>query len=104
MRARVCLTVKRATLLLSHSPEQSITQKKIEAYLGAVPSALSQDEDPKSMMQRSKITELYCLHVLPRVGDWDYAKEFTQMSTDIDDEQREVCTPIPSPRASLDYV
>jgi len=48
------------------------------------------------MAQRSKITELYCLHVLPRVGDWDYAKEFTQMSTDIDDEQREVRTPIGS--------
>jgi len=42
------------------------------------------------MVQRSKITELYCLHVLPRVGDWEYAKEFTQISTDIDDEQREV--------------
>jgi hypothetical protein len=81
---------ERATLLHSHCPDQSITQKRIETWLGAAPSPLSQDEDPKSMLQRSKITEIYVLHVLPRVEEWEYAREFAQMSPDIDDEQREV--------------
>ena len=81
----------RATLLLSHSPDQSITQKKIEAYLGAAPCALSQDEGPGSVLQRSQIAEIYVLHVLPRVGEWEYAREFAQMSPDITDDQKEVC-------------
>lgn len=42
------------------------------------------------MLQRSKIAEIYILHVLPRMGDWAYAREFAEMSPDIDDEQREV--------------
>jgi hypothetical protein len=58
--------------------------------MGAAPSALYQDEDPKSMLQRSKITEIYVLHVLPRVGEWEYAREFVQMSPDIDEDQKEV--------------
>jgi hypothetical protein len=78
-------------LLLTHCYKQSITQKKIEAYLGAAPSVLSPDEDPKSMIQRHKITEIYILHVLPAERLWDYAREFTRFSPDIDEEQKEVC-------------
>lgn len=78
----------RATLLLSHSPDQTITQKRIEAFIGAMPS-LHETEDPKSILQRQKISEIYILHVLPRVGEWEYAKEFTQFSPDIDEEQKE---------------
>ncbi|TGZ80921.1 hypothetical protein EX30DRAFT_371938 [Ascodesmis nigricans] len=76
-----------ATLLLSHCPDQSVTQKRIEAFIGAMPNL--QDEDPKSMLQRQKITEIYILHVLPRVGEWEYAKEFAQFSPDIDEDQKE---------------
>lgn len=54
-----------------------------------MPSPL-QDEDPKSISQRAKITEIYILHVLPRVGEWEYAREFAQFSPDIDEEQKEV--------------
>ncbi|KAI5779684.1 hypothetical protein EDC01DRAFT_621019 [Geopyxis carbonaria] len=78
-----------ATLLLSHSPDQTITQKRIETYIGATPIALSPEEDSKSVLQRVKLTEIYILHVLPRVGEWEYAREFTQLSPDIDEEQKE---------------
>ncbi|KAF8241906.1 hypothetical protein K440DRAFT_591510, partial [Wilcoxina mikolae CBS 423.85] len=83
------VVVSLATLLLTHSPDQSITQQKLEAHLGALPSVLSPAEDPHSSLQRSHITEIYVLHVLPRVGQWEYAREFTQMSPDIDEDQRE---------------
>ncbi|KAG0643555.1 hypothetical protein HOY80DRAFT_1007377 [Tuber brumale] len=76
-------------LLLAHSQDQTVTQKKIEAYLSASPSLLGSDDDPKAVSQRVKLMELYILHVLPRVGDWEYAREFTQMSPDLDEEQKE---------------
>lgn len=76
-------------LLLAHSQDQTVTQKKIEAYLSAAPSLLGSDDDPKAVAQRVKLMELYILHVLPRVGDWEYAREFTQMSPDLDEEQKD---------------
>lgn len=80
----------RVTLLLTHSQDQTVTQKKIEAYLSAAPNFLSTDDDTKGVVQRVKLVELYILHVLPRVNDWEYAREFTHMSGDLDDEQKEV--------------
>lgn len=80
----------RVTLLLAHSQDQTVTQKKIEAYLSAAPHLMGQDDDPRGVSQRVKLVELYILHVLPRVGDWEYAREFTHMSGDLDDEQKEV--------------
>lgn len=77
-------------LLLAHSQDQTVTQKKIEAYLSAAPSLLGSDDDPKAVSQRVKLMELYILHVLPRVNDWEYAREFTQMSPDLDEEQKDV--------------
>jgi hypothetical protein len=77
-------------LLLAHSQDQTIAQQKIEAYLSAAPSFLGSDDDPKVVSQRVKLMELYILHVLPRVGDWEYAREFTHMSPDLDEEQKDV--------------
>lgn len=78
------------TLLLAYSQDQSITQKKIEAYLSAAPNTIGTDDDSKGISQRVKLVELYILHVIPRVGDWDYAREFTHTSPDLDDEQKEL--------------
>lgn len=78
------------TLLLAHSQDQSVTQKKIEAYLSAAPNTIGTDDDPKGISQRVKLVELYILHVIPRVGDWDYAREFTNTSPDLDDEQKDL--------------
>lgn len=89
-RQRLIIGWNRVTLLLAHSQDQTVTQKKIEAYLSAAPNLLSTDDDTKGVVQRVKLVELYILHVLPRVGDWEYAREFAHMSGDLDDEQKEV--------------
>ncbi|KAI5821014.1 hypothetical protein BZA77DRAFT_257233 [Pyronema omphalodes] len=81
------VVVSLATLLLSHAPDQRATQKRIEDWMGNCPSAI--DEDVKSVMQRQMIAEIYILHVLPRTGEWEYAREFTMMSPDIDVEIKE---------------
>ncbi|KAL7273653.1 hypothetical protein RUND412_003465 [Rhizina undulata] len=82
------LVIALVMLLLAHSQDQSKTQQKIEAYLSAAPG-VAHDDDPKAISQRVRIIEFYILHVLPRVGEWEYAREFTQMSPELDEEQKE---------------
>ncbi|KAJ2926908.1 hypothetical protein H1R20_g10164, partial [Candolleomyces eurysporus] len=38
-----------------------------------------------------KVLEIYCLHILPKLGQWDYAKEFLQCESELSDSRREVC-------------
>ena len=76
-------------LLLSHAQDQKPTQKRVEAYMSAS-ATLNQEDDPKALSQRIKLMELYVLHILPKVDEWDYAREFTQGSNDLDEEQKEV--------------
>lgn len=76
-------------LLLSHAADQRPTQKRLEAYMSASSSLMGNDEDPKAVAQRVKLMELYILHVLPKVDEWQYAREFTQGSNDLDDDQKE---------------
>ena len=38
-----------------------------------------------------KILELYCLHILPKLEQWDYAKEFLQYESELSPLRREVC-------------
>ena len=73
-----------------HSQDQTMMQKKIEAYLSAAASLLSSGDDPKAVLPRVKLMELDILHILPGVGDWEYAREFTQISPDQDVEQKKV--------------
>lgn len=40
-------------------------------------------------MSRSKILELFTLHVLPRNDEWEYARSFISMSDVLDEERRE---------------
>ena len=101
-----------ATLLLSHSPSQTLNQTHLETYLSAArypsldlsdrfekpsqPSAdcpqqshLNGTDTPRDLQARTKILELYTLQVLPRNGEWQYAREFIAMSQVLDEEQRE---------------
>jgi hypothetical protein len=39
-----------------------------------------------------KVLDMYCLHVLPRLEEWDYAKEFMQYENELPKETREVCS------------
>jgi hypothetical protein len=106
----------RSTLLLAHSPSQSLTQQRLENYLSAsatpnldISSRLQADEfsgripesgrrrpspnggtdTPRDLNTRIKILELYALHVLPRNEEWDYAREFISLSEVLDEEKRE---------------
>jgi hypothetical protein len=40
-----------------------------------------------------KVLEIYCLHLLPRLEQWDYAKEFLQYEEELPPERREVRSP-----------
>jgi hypothetical protein len=37
-----------------------------------------------------KVLELYCLHVLPRLGEWEYVKEFLSYENELSADQRRV--------------
>lgn len=38
-----------------------------------------------------RILEVYCLHVLPRLDDWDYAREFLRYESELPEDRRMVC-------------
>jgi len=37
-----------------------------------------------------KVLELYCLHILPKLGQWDYTKEFLEYESELPVRRREV--------------
>ncbi|KAI9845245.1 MAG: hypothetical protein M1837_005001 [Sclerophora amabilis] len=105
-----------ATLLLTHAPSQSLNQQRLENYLSASahpnldiserfqsqstpgefptmerrPSAQRGGTNtPRDLNSRIQILELYTLHVLPRNDEWDYAREFINISEVLDEERRE---------------
>ena len=102
-----------ATLLLSHSTSQRVNQRKIEAYLAATnrtaveepdhltsigqedittsgqPSHMSYTDTPRFLDSYVKVLEIYTLHVLPRISEWKYAKDFINMSEVLDEDRRE---------------
>ena len=44
----------------------------------------------------AKVLELYCLHVLPRLQDWEYAEDFLAYERDLAPDVRQVCARIHS--------
>ena len=102
-----------ASLLLAQSPTQARNQQHLESYLSAssypsldLTSRLqgldgSQNlsvgqtsrnggtDTPRDLNARVRIIELFTLHVLPRTGEWDYARNFIKMSEILDEEIRE---------------
>ena len=106
------LTVSRATLLLTHMSTQKLNQQRLETYLSASSnpsfdiaahmeaakhgrpniqrSNSSQGTStPRDLNTRLKLLELYTLHVLPKNEEWDYAREFINLSEVLDDDRRE---------------
>ncbi|KAL1999089.1 hypothetical protein VTN02DRAFT_5069 [Thermoascus thermophilus] len=100
-----------ATLLLNHSPSQTLNQQRLETYLSSYgqpdldiaahlqtsPSGsrrrripASGANTPKDLASRVRIVELFTLHVLPRNEEWDYAREFIRMSELLDEERKDV--------------
>ncbi|KAK2753242.1 hypothetical protein FQN54_007933 [Arachnomyces sp. PD_36] len=99
-----------ATLLLSHSPSQTLNQQRLENYLSSygqpdldIVSHMQNPDNqrrrmrtsggtdtPKDLASRVKILELFTLHVLPRNEEWDYAREFINLSEVLDEEKKEL--------------
>ncbi|KAF2456473.1 hypothetical protein BDY21DRAFT_288017 [Lineolata rhizophorae] len=53
------------------------------------PVAASGTTTPAGLHSRLKLLELYSLHVLPALEQWDAAREFIQMSDTLDDERKD---------------
>lgn len=96
------VVVNLATLLLGHMPDQKMNQARLEGFLASsedVGGALGYDgvstpmsthsSSPKALQARIKVLELYALHVLPEVGEWDYAREFVEGCGNLDEERKE---------------
>ena len=108
------VVVDLATLLLTHAPDQRLTQQRMETYLAALsnptfdvashmaaqsgvvgsqklrrPQSASGTNTPRDLHTHLKLLELYTLHVLPRNAEWDYAREVIMMSELLDDERKE---------------
>lgn len=91
--------------------DQRVNQQRLEAYLSAVmypafdvaahmeasqngrPHPRRTDSagtsTPRDLNTRLKLLELYTLHILPRNEEWDYARDFINMSEVLDEERRE---------------
>ncbi|KAK5702537.1 hypothetical protein LTR97_003482 [Elasticomyces elasticus] len=86
------VAVNLATLLLGHMNTQKLNQQRLETWL-ATNDGGGQDEGgqstPKTLASRLKVLELYTLHVLPANEEWEYAKQFIEMSDSLDEERRE---------------
>ncbi|CEL08792.1 Putative Microbody (Peroxisome) proliferation protein peroxin 26 [Aspergillus calidoustus] len=95
------------TLLLNHSPSQTVNQQRLETYLSSYgqpnldieehlnsPTASQRlnggTDTPKDLAARVRLIELFTLHVLPRNEEWDYAREFINLSEVLDEERKEV--------------
>ena len=101
------------TLLLAQSPTQKSNQERLETYLSASRN-LSQGltdrfkvtdsvdgytngstghnrgtNTPRDLNTLIQIIELFTLHVLPKNGEWDYARGFISNSEVLDEEVRE---------------
>jgi hypothetical protein len=48
------------------------------------------DESPEDGEGYEKVLDMYCLHVLPRIEEWDYAREFLQYESELPQERRKV--------------
>ena len=106
----IILTSLRTNLLLAQTSSQESTQQHLELYLSnsshpnldqfATQINLKQQpsshathhsgtETPHGLESKVQLIELYTLHVLPRNGEWEYAKEFINLSEVLDEERRE---------------
>ncbi|MCJ1451172.1 hypothetical protein MMC28_001507 [Mycoblastus sanguinarius] len=106
------VVINLATLLLAQSSNQTSNQQYLETYLSASsnPSLDLTDhfnaadslhgqtngrishngtDTPRDVNARTKIIELYSLHVLPQNGDWEFARNFINMNEVLDEDVKE---------------
>lgn len=73
----------------SQSPRRRHDRSPSKSRSRRRPPGPSGADTPRDLEARVKILELYTLHVLPRNGEWEYAREFISVSPVLDDERRE---------------
>ena len=61
----------------------------IESHASSESAQINGTNTPRELTTRLKILEIYTLHVLPRNNEWDYAREFLNMSDMLEEERRE---------------
>ena len=99
------VVVNLATLLLGHMVDQRANQARLETFLassedvaagslmggydGVSTPMSSHSVSPKALQARVKVLELYALHVLPEVGEWEYARGFVEGCGSLDEERKE---------------
>lgn len=65
--------------------EQWLSKRESPLVLNSIPSGQDSDEDGYE-----KVVEIYTLHILPKLEQWQYAKEFLQFESDLPEHTREV--------------
>ncbi|KAL9131109.1 MAG: hypothetical protein Q9217_000871 [Psora testacea] len=107
------VVVNLANLLLAQSPNQKANQQYLETYLSAAghpemglnsrfksqTNLNGHARSPRDhvygtdtlrdLETQMQIIEMYVLHVLPRNGEWAYAKDFISMSELLDEERKD---------------
>jgi hypothetical protein len=94
---------KQGSLNVAHLPPQVLITMVLASIKLGVPDAgrsiiedwlakrdIRQDA-ASTEKEYDKVIELYCLHILPRLEEWDYATEFLQYESQLESIRRHVC-------------
>ncbi|KAH9949997.1 hypothetical protein B0H21DRAFT_819691 [Amylocystis lapponica] len=79
--AQILVTLVLASLKLECT---TVGRSMIEDWL----ARRSQEDSPDDRDGYAKVLELYCLYVLPRLEEWDYAEEFLQYERELSSHTR----------------
>lgn len=83
--AQVLVTLALAGLKLGCT---AVARAMIEDWLARRPQYAEAGKEEREGY--AKVLELYCLHVLPRLEDWDYAEDFLQYERELPPDARKV--------------
>lgn len=87
--AQVLVTLALAGLKLGCT---AVARAMIEDWLARRPQYAEAGKEEREGY--AKVLELYCLHVLPRLEDWDYAEDFLQYERELAPDARKVSTSV----------
>ncbi|KIJ52522.1 hypothetical protein M422DRAFT_58673 [Sphaerobolus stellatus SS14] len=88
--SQILITLVLAAVKLDCAP---LAREMIEGWLGHRNQAgYDVFKDPKQLAEEAegyeKVLEVYCLHVLPRLDDWEYAREFLRYENELAEVKR----------------
>lgn len=81
-------------LLLQKSKRHALSKDAIETWLASRPDdyyySFTNEKTSDALLNYERIIELYCLHVLPSLGDWNSARDFLEWNNVLGQEKLEV--------------